>query len=162
MNLRNNFSRLAESLLNEGKRDSALNVLNHCLEVMPDKTVPYNIMMLRIIELYYASATMNQPQVDSSGIVINQVMELNDEKSKNAITTANSISQRLTEIYEDDVEYYMSLKGTKYFKLVEKDLGQALAVMQELIRMARNAKQDKLVKELEAKFKVIEQQYYSN
>ncbi len=161
MNLRNNFSRLAENLLNEGKRDSALTVLDRCLEVMPDKTVPFNIMMLREVELYYGIANYNSMMVDASGLPVNSGMELTDEKSKQALATGNQILNRLADIYENDIQYYVSLKGTKQYKLVEKDMGQGLAVMQELIRLAKVAKQDAIVKDLEARFKIIEQQYYS-
>jgi hypothetical protein len=69
--------------------------------------------------------------------------------------------KRLADIYENDIAYYLSLKGTKYFKLVEKDLGQGIAVMQELSRQSRNSGQDALAKEMESRFKVIEQNYYS-
>ena len=97
----------------------------------------------------------------ATGMVINQGMELNDTKSKQAQDTGNAIMKRLAEIYENEIEYYLSLKGTKYFKLVEKDLGQGIAVMQELGRMARNSGQDALSEEMEARFKTIEQKYYS-
>lgn len=162
MNLRNNFSRLAETMLNEGKRDSALIVLDRCLEVMPNKTVPYNLMMLRIADLYFAAANFNSmPEVDSTGMIINRGMELNDAKSKAAIETGTTILHKLADTYENDIEYYLSLKGTPHYKLIERDMGQALAVMQELIRLARNSKQDALVKELEGRFKTVEQKYYS-
>ena len=128
---------------------------------MPDKTVPYNIMMLRLIDIYYSVANFNKGQVDpATGMIVNQGMELNDAKSKQAMETANTIMKRLADIYEDEIEYYMSLKGTKYYKLVEKDLGQGIAVMQELGRMARNSGQEALSKEMETRFKTIEQKYY--
>lgn len=163
MNLRNNFSRLAETLLTEGKRDSALTVLDKCLEVMPDKTVPYNIMMLRIIELYYSAANFNnRPQIDSSGVLMNKGMEFADGRAKAALETGNTIVNKLADTYENDIDYYLSLKGTKHYKLIEKDMGQALAVMQELIRLARMSGQETLVKKLEDRFKAVEQKYYSN
>jgi hypothetical protein len=40
-------------------------------------------------------------------------------------------------------------------------MGQALAVMQELIRLARMSGQETLVKKLEDRFKAVEQKYYS-
>ncbi|HMT30096.1 MAG TPA: hypothetical protein PKD91_12535, partial [Bacteroidia bacterium] len=88
-------------------------------------------------------------------------MELTDDKSKQALETGNKILKRIGEIYENDIEYYLSLKSTKYFKLVEKDLGQGLAVMQELIRLSKASGQEAQAKEMEAKFKSIEQKYYS-
>ena len=161
MNLRNNFSRLAETLLNEGKRDSALTALDKCLEVMPDKTVPYNIMMIRMIELYYGAAKFKTQPSDTGTMTIDQGMELSDEKSRKAMETGNQILNRLADIYENDLEYYFSLKGTKYFKLVEREMGQGIAVMQELGRLARNSGQQELAKEMEDRFKVIEGKFYS-
>jgi len=161
MNLRNNFSRLAESLLREGNRDSAMVALDKCLEVMPDKTVPFNIMMLRITELYYAIARSGAAQSADSMMQVDQGIEFNDEKSKKALDTGNQILSRLADIYENDLDYYFSLKGTKYFKLVEREMGQGIAVMQELERLARNSGQAKLSKEMEDRFKVIEQKFYS-
>ena len=67
----------------------------------------------------------------------------------------------MADIYENEIDYYLELKGTKYSKLVERDLGQALAVMQELGRLAKNSGQEDLAKKLEARFKAIEQKYYS-
>lgn len=160
MNLRNNFSRLSESLLMEGKRDSALTVLDKCLEVMPDKTVPYNIMMLRITDLYYAIGRFNSVMGGDPAMSVNAGQELNDEKGKRATETANQIIRRLADIYENDLDYYFSLKGTKYFKLVEREMGQGVAVMQELERMARNAGQQQVAKEMEARFKKVEAKYY--
>lgn len=160
MNLRNNFSRLAESLLGEGKRDSAFTALNKCLEVMPDKTVPYNIMMLRIAELYHAVGKYHASVVDTSGLAIDTGQELKDNTSKQALETGNGIIRRLAEIYEKEFDYYNSLKGTKYSKLVERELGQSVAVIQELGRLARGSAQADLVKEMDDLFKSVEKKYY--
>ena len=42
MNFRNNFARLATQLVNEGKKMLLLKVLDKCMEVMPESSVPYN------------------------------------------------------------------------------------------------------------------------
>jgi len=160
MNLRNNFSRLAEALLYEGKRDSSIAVLDKCNEVMPDKTVPYNVMMLRPIELYYALSTFKNPESALVDAAAGKDIEMHDSQSKHAVEMANSITRRLADISEDDINYYMSLKGTEHFKTVERELGQSVAVFQELVRMSKQAKQDALTKELEARFKKIEDAYY--
>jgi hypothetical protein len=91
MNFRNNFARLAETLLMKNEKDSALNVLNKCLEEMPDKTVPYNVMMLRPVELYYAIGR-ETPQRDTS--LTAEEMELPAQKRQQAIETANAITKR--------------------------------------------------------------------
>jgi hypothetical protein len=51
-NFRNNFSRLAEQLINENKLDSAVQVLDKCFKVMPINQVPLNYTVLPIIEQY--------------------------------------------------------------------------------------------------------------
>lgn len=157
MNFRNNFSRLAEALLVKNEKDSALNVLNKCLEEMPDKTVPYNVMMLRPIEIYYAIGRTLPQSMDST--LTAEDMEFPEQKRKQAIETANAITKRMADLYEDDLNYYFSLKGTPYLKSIERDMGQAMAIFQELIRMSQAAGQTEIVNNLQARFKKLESQY---
>jgi len=59
-----NFARLAEQLYAEGKRDSAMTVLNRCLALMPSKTFPHDIYSTRLIEAAYTiGATQQAHQV---------------------------------------------------------------------------------------------------
>ena len=48
------FADLAEALLNEGKTDSALNVLDRCIEVLPEENVPYDFSLYPVTRLYFA------------------------------------------------------------------------------------------------------------
>lgn len=52
-NLRNNFSRLAFALAYENKMDSAVKVCDRCIEVMPNENVPFDKMMIPILDVYY-------------------------------------------------------------------------------------------------------------
>ena len=54
-NLRLQFSHLAEALIKEGKNKEAIEVLDKCLSVMPEKTVPYGQpqIMWTLSDLYY-------------------------------------------------------------------------------------------------------------
>lgn len=158
MNFRNNFGRLADNLLEEGKRDSAVKVLDKCIEVMPDETVPYNVMMLRIAELYYRSAT-SVPVSDSLGNIISSDMELRAQSDKANIDKANAIVKRLADIYQDDLNYYFSLRKTKYQKQIEREMNQAMAIINELIRLSKLKNQTALTAELEKRFKEIEKAY---
>jgi hypothetical protein len=77
MNFRNNFSRLAEGLYAEGKLDSTLAVLDKMNQEIPDKTVPYNVMMLRPLEIYYNAAKgLQAPVIDPSGMMTSNTIEL--------------------------------------------------------------------------------------
>jgi len=53
MNMRNNFARLAEGLLAENKKDSAIKVLDRCIELIPHSRVPYNYYNTIIAAMYY-------------------------------------------------------------------------------------------------------------
>ncbi len=124
MNLRNNFARLANALLVEGKRDSAIAVLDRCMELMPHNLVPYNYFNIGLADAYYKANEHNK---------------------------ANEIIKKLAEISRDDLDYYLSLKG-EYSSSVKTERKRAMTVMQELVRITRNYKQTELNKELEEQF----------
>ena len=153
-NFRINFTRLAEDLISKGKRDSALAVLDKCVDVMPDKNVPYNYFMTRIAELYYrASGAMNP--LDST--IQRTDVELN--KQKQMIEKANSIVSRIVDIYADNLNYYFSLKKEpKYYKLVETDMNQALYIMQALSQTLQQTNQKDLAAKVDKKFKELASQ----
>lgn len=160
MNFRNNFSRLAEGLMEEGKLDSAVKVLDKMNEEMPDKTVPYNVMMLRPIEIYFNAAKgINAPQLGPDGQLTSSTIELPEARKKHAMEMARAITLRMADLYEDELNYYFSLKGTQYLKFVDRELNQAMAIFNELIRMAKANGQDDIVKQLEPRFKKLEAQY---
>ena len=161
MNLRNNFGRLAEALQEEGEIDSSLKVLDRCNEVMPDKTVPYNVMMLRIGELYYRAAMDNKNPLDTLSIT-NSDVELKQTDKQASIDKGNAIVKRLADIYEDDLNYYFSLRGTSYFKSVDREMNQAMAIYQELIRLSKLTNQTAITADLEKRFKKLEERYTTN
>ena len=149
-NFRNNFARLSETLLANGKRDSALAALDKCMIEMPDETVPFNVFTLRLAELYYlCDANSSMLEMASPEIM----------KKTEASQKGNAIVRRLAEIYSDELNYYFSLKGTEYMKHVERDMNQAMAVMQELIRMSRAANETQLAEELSQKFQDLQAAY---
>ncbi|MGI8892948.1 MAG: glycosyltransferase family 117 protein [Bacteroidia bacterium] len=151
-NFRNNFARMAETLLANGKRDSALAALDRCMEVMPDETVPFNVFTIRLAELYYLCDT--PPSTSMLELANPEVMTKTAASQK-----ANAIIKRLAEIYEDDLNYYFSLRGTSYMQHVERDMNQGMAVMQELIRISRAANETQLSEELSQKFNALQASY---
>jgi tetratricopeptide (TPR) repeat protein len=127
MNFRNNFGRLAETFLSEGKNQQAVKVLDKAMEVMPAENVPLNIFVLRYAQIYYrAGAT---------------------EKGDKLVKT-------LADVYEDDLNYYFTLKG-QWASPVERDMQQAIAVLQELGRITKEAGRTQLSTEMEKRFKTM-------
>ncbi len=61
-NLRSNFTRLANKLIREGKKDSALAVLDKCVEVLPDHRVPVSIYHVSLGRAYYDAGNHERGQ----------------------------------------------------------------------------------------------------
>jgi hypothetical protein len=72
---------------------------------------------------------------------------------------ARSITVRMADIYENELNYYFSLKGTEYLKYVDREMNQAMAIFGELIRIAKANNQEDIVKQLEPRFKKLEERY---
>lgn len=165
-NLRNNFARLADALLKEGKIDSAVNVMDRCIEVMPDKTIPYNFFMTPLAECYYRAAQYKKAQImmekinsDTTQVegVENSLEE--EEKSWTSLEDKGAaIISRLAAIYEDDLDYYLDLEGD-YAKGAETETQRAMSVMQRLAQIAKMYKQAELGAELSAKFDGLQQRF---
>jgi tetratricopeptide (TPR) repeat protein len=150
-NLRINTIRLADALLDIGRKDSAMQLLDKTMEEMPDYNVPYNIFMTRVAEQYFRIAG----NLSDSAQIISSDIELNSRKA--CLEKGIAIVKRLEEIYSDNMDYYLALKKDRdYFKLVESEVNQALYTLQSLPSMMRNIGQKQLSDSLQAKF----QDYY--
>jgi hypothetical protein len=55
MNLRGNYARLAQSLIEKNEKDKAIKALDHSLVEMPKARVPYNFFVAQYPSLYYAA-----------------------------------------------------------------------------------------------------------
>jgi hypothetical protein len=133
MNLRNNFARLAEALLAEGKTEQAKKAIALCMKEMPRKNIPYNYFMLPIAEVYYKLGMSNE---------------------------ANQLLKDIANIYEEDLKYYFRFKG-KLADNIDPDKQQAMAVMQRIGQVARMNKQEILAKDLDERFKKLTDGYSS-
>ncbi|PIP55373.1 MAG: hypothetical protein COX07_00275, partial [Bacteroidetes bacterium CG23_combo_of_CG06-09_8_20_14_all_32_9] len=131
MNFRNNFARLASALINEGKRDSAIKVLDRCMKVMPAETVPYNVFILGIMEAYYRTGEMAK---------------------------ATAILEKMMKITEGELDYYLSL-DKEYLSMVNNETKRAMSVMQELSRLTRTYSQPELNKKIDDKFKIYYEKF---
>ncbi len=131
MNFKSNFARLANALLIEGKKDSAVAVLDRCMLLMPDKLVPFDYFNILIVESYYKAGQYEK---------------------------ANNIAKRLSEITQDNLRYYLSL-SKKYKSSIDYETRKNMSIMQELVRLSRLYKQDKLNADLENDFKMLFAEY---
>jgi hypothetical protein len=124
-NFRNGFAKLAETLINEGQPDSALLVLNKCMDILPDNCIPYNYFSLPIIDLYYR-------------------LNKNDK--------ASGIAKRLAELTEQELDYYFRLKADQR-ELIDNDIRINLRIMQQLSMIAKEYKQNDMAQKFDESFK---------
>ncbi len=75
-NYRNVFNRLASTLLAEGKKDSARQVLDKCTELIPDRLVNYNYFALPLVNNYYLVGDTAKARSAADKIMKNMQEEL--------------------------------------------------------------------------------------
>ncbi len=132
-NIRLQFATLAEELIKEDKPDKALQILDKCIEAMPPHNVPYDRLMVPIIENYYRIGE-------------------NDK--------ANALAKVLFARYEEDFEYYMSL-DPEWVMQLRQDMQMSYAVAQRLnLFVTRIYPQDEDVKALfDDRFQAMDQAF---
>lgn len=130
-NLRIQMGTLASALVSEGKKDSAIKVLDKCVEVMPEGNIPYDGTMFSVVVSYYQAGAVTQP---------------------------NKIAKRLFDVFEGDLKYYYSL-GQKDAAQYGREVKQAQDILQRLTYLAKNFKQDTLSKEFETRFDKLQSTY---
>jgi hypothetical protein len=124
MNFRNLFARLANELVIEGKKDSAVKVLDKCMAIMPESSVPFNYFVLSIAEAYYQAGET---------------------------VKGNKLMDRLTELYRQNLVYLFAFTGSMAADIDDqKDM--ALRVMNRIVMVTGEFKQDALSKKAKGIF----------
>jgi hypothetical protein len=127
MNMKNNFARLASSLLQEGKKDSAIAVLDRCVKIMPDSRVPYNYFNIYLADNYYKAG---QP----------------DKANKMIETLASRTAEYL--------KYLLSLPP-KYSKSIGNESEQHMYVAQGLMQILETNNQKEMYAKIGKMFQSI-------
>jgi len=134
MNLRSNFDRLASALIQEGKKDSAMKVVDRAFEVLPENNVPYNFFVVQLAEDYYQAG---------------------------ATAKADKILNRYAEIVEQELNYYFGQKP-KIYKQFDSEVQRNMSIFKFVFDVAKRNKRDVLVKNFESRFKNLEGCYMSS
>jgi len=124
-NLKNNFYRLVNALLDEGDSAKALAAMNKLEEVMPLDVVGYTFWDVDAGDIWFRLG--------------------NPEKGRETVKTA-------FESVKDNLDYYLSLPAN-LINSVSADIQNALGYeMRKLMQIAEDHKEDALLKEIEGKF----------
>jgi len=132
LRLRHNFTRLANQLIAENKKDSAIKVLDRIVELMPQEKYPYDFYMIGIAEGYY---------------------KLNETEK------ADSLLNEYIKYTEDNLKYLFSLTG-KFSDLVDYDKQLNLQIMQELSGIADKYGQPQTKTDLEQSMRKYMELYF--
>lgn len=110
-NIRNTFTRLATGLIAEGKKDSAVTVIDRCFELIPQNIVPFEFYSLGLIENYYKA----------------DAAEKGREKAQEAFET-----------FDDELGYFLSL-NRKFLQTqsINEEIQRNLFYLQRIERIAR-------------------------
>jgi hypothetical protein len=119
-----NFMRVAESLVTNGEKQKAINLLDLCLKEFPDNKITYDMYMIPFADVYYEAGAMEK---------------------------GNAIAERVFNIYRQNLEYYNRLNN-RLFKYYETDYNQALTVIQRLSMMTKMNKQTELYNKIDTIF----------
>lgn len=130
-NLRLQIATLATELASEGRKQEAKQVLDLALTKMPEHNVPYDRLMLHMVEAYY--------QADDTA-------------------TANHLTDRLFTIMDENMHWYLSL-SPQFAGKVTDDMGMAKLVMERLARSAQVYGQQPLATRLHTRLAEIDTLY---
>lgn len=122
---KNNFLRVAESLIAKGDNERAIKALDTYLENYPHEVVHFDMYMIPYAEAYYRAG---------------------------AIDKANKMVETLYNYYVSDLNYINSLDPERK-KLVLQDQQTALGVLQRLGQTTRQYKQTDLSQKMDSTFK---------
>jgi len=123
-NMRNNFQRLAEALLKEGKKDKCIKVLDRCMEEIPANKVPYDYFSVQIAKTYLSAG--------EKGKTIQMIREMSKE-------------------FSDELKYFYSF-GQKEHASFDDEIRSALYFMNEMQSLAEKSGDSELTSQIKTTF----------
>lgn len=122
---KNNFLRVAESLIAKGDKERAINALDKYVENYPHEVVHYDMYMIPYVEAYYRAGATDK---------------------------ANNMIKTLFEFYISELNYINSLDPERK-RLLVQDQQTALGVLQRLGQVTRQNQQMDLNQKIDSTFK---------
>jgi len=133
---RKTFVRLAEALMNEGKKDKAIEVLDRCMQLAPNNKLPYDHFISGITY----NNSQNKAPIHYSGVI-------EAYYKCGAFEKANKISLEFAEILQQDLQYYHSLND-RFKPRFENEAYQSQNMYNELIYLADVYRQTSILNQL--------------
>ncbi|MEN8223824.1 MAG: DUF2723 domain-containing protein [Bacteroidota bacterium] len=121
--LKQNFLRVAQSLIIEGEEEKAAAIMDTCLHYFPHDKIHYDIIMMPFIEIYYDAGRQE---------------------------TANAEVRKMTEICDQELSYILSLDPMFADAYYSTKMQQHIAVLKRMVEVTRNNGEDELSEEVDA------------
>lgn len=125
LSYRNLFNRLADALIQEGKKDSARKVLDYCMSIFPDEVSHYDYFVIGLAECYYKTGDAQK---------------------------ADMICEHILKLMEQDMNYLYSFP-TAELKSLDNSLREDLMVLQRLGEAVKAGSNQTLVRNVDACFR---------
>ncbi len=127
INMRNNLSRLATALVEEGDFEKAVEVLDKTMEVLPGDRIPHNYFSIFIAEAYYQAGYAQKGDEVAMGLADENFQELN---------------------------FFTNLKPTLRNSAMS-DIQRSMAIYAEVLRVLRNNKRDEAIGQIEGRYESL-------
>jgi hypothetical protein len=124
INMRNNLSRLATALVEEGDFDKAVEVLDKTMSVLPADRIPHNYFSLAMAEAYYKAG----------------------ETAK-----GDDITMRLADDNFQELNFFTNLKPS-FRNNSMSDIQLSMAIYAEVLRVLRTNNRDEGIREVEGRY----------
>jgi hypothetical protein len=129
INMRNNLSRLATALIDEGDKARAVEVLDKTMESLPSSRIPHNYFSIFIAEAYYRAGEM---------------------------TKGDKIVEGLSEENFQELDFFTGLTPRLQGGSIN-DIQRNMAIYAEVLRILRNYKRDDLMTRVETQYEGLYQ-----
>ena len=132
VNTRQRFAELASALVEQGKKDKAIKVLDKAMEVTPQVNVPYDATVYAVVIGYYQAGAYDK---------------------------ANALAEKLYNTCESNINYYYSLdnEDRAYYT---NDIQQAQDIAERIIYFTRaQFNQEAFSKKIESRYSAVLQKY---
>lgn len=105
MMMKQDFFRLAMSLITENKPDSAVAVCDRVQELFPDSKFPYDLYMVQLVQVYYDAG-----EFEKGNTLINRLIDIQEQN----VNYINAQKPNIRNAYKNELDEAYTLIGHSY------------------------------------------------
>jgi hypothetical protein len=143
VNIRGNYGRLAEALIDKGESQKAIAALDHSMKMLPVERVPLNVFAYQYPDMYYRAGAKEQGRKVLEGLVA---------QSKDNLRYFRIVYNYLLKqaIDNGDMEYAAQLKAGAFTE--NRTVREPLYILQEMSRVAAKYESPEFAKKISDDF----------